>query len=159
LSARGTRLKTQTITIIYATGLIPYFSGKFSRRFENTRKSSPQPSDLLAFLLVSRENKRSRRLSLFRTRELSRWPARTMARAANHVSFRRRCRTAKARVEDYQRPHPSRVKFRPAVWQAVRRACPAPLRSEARTTGKHLHHQFAALAEQVGPFRGQPIGR
>src|SRR3954463_16150222 len=43
-----------------------------------------QPADLLVLLLVScwyRENKRSRRLSLFRTKELSRWPARTMARA------------------------------------------------------------------------------
>ncbi len=61
-----------------------------NRRFRVHRCSSPfvlirsQPSDLLVFLLVScwyRENKRSRRLSLFRTKELSRWPARTMARA------------------------------------------------------------------------------
>jgi hypothetical protein len=34
--------------------LIPDFSGKFSRRIENTSKSSLQPSVLLAFLLVSR---------------------------------------------------------------------------------------------------------
>ena len=61
-----------------------------NRHFRVHQCSSPfvlvrsQPSDLLAFLLVScwyRENKRSRRISLFRTRELSRWPARTMARA------------------------------------------------------------------------------
>jgi hypothetical protein len=31
------------------------FSGKFSRRIENTRKSSRRPSVLLAFLLVSSE--------------------------------------------------------------------------------------------------------
>src|SRR5258708_1773975 len=61
-----------------------------NRHLRVHRCSSPfvlirsQPSDLLVFLLVScwyRENKRSRRLSLFRTKELSRWPARTVARA------------------------------------------------------------------------------
>lgn len=60
-----------------------------NRHFRVHSGSSPfvllrsQPADLLVFLLVSCwywENKRSRRLWLFRMKELSRWPARTMAR-------------------------------------------------------------------------------
>ena len=67
-SGQGHQAENTTITISYTVGSISYFQRTLSRRVENTRKSSPQPSDLLAFLLVSRENKRSRRLSLFRTR-------------------------------------------------------------------------------------------
>jgi len=50
------------------------FREKFSRHIENTRKNSPQPSGLLAFLLVSGEPNVRGEFCRFRTRELSRWP-------------------------------------------------------------------------------------
>jgi hypothetical protein len=79
-----------------------------NRHFRVHRCSSPfvlvrsQPSDLLVFLLVScwyRENKRSRRLSLFRRKELSRWPARTVARApTQHLDCQSSCDGAKSLI-------------------------------------------------------------
>jgi hypothetical protein len=55
IPARGTILKIQAITITYGIYSISDFQEHFSRRIENTRKSSRQPSELLVFLLASEE--------------------------------------------------------------------------------------------------------
>jgi hypothetical protein len=80
LSARGTRLKISIITITYSISSISYFQENFRGTLKTHVKIRGSRPFCWHFCWY-RGNKRSRRISLFRTRELSRWPARTMARA------------------------------------------------------------------------------
>lgn len=60
-------------------------------RVENTSKNSPPPSVWWHFVGIGRTNNRGD-FSPFRTRELSRWPARTMARGQADQDQRRSTR-------------------------------------------------------------------
>jgi hypothetical protein len=80
LSARGTKLKTSIITMTYGISSI----SDFQEHFRGTLKTHVKVRSSRPFcwhFCWYRGNERSQRISLFRTRELSNWPARTMARA------------------------------------------------------------------------------
>ena len=57
------------------------FLGKFSSLVENTGKKLAPSVQFVGIFVGIGKLKRSRRISLFRTTESSRWPARAMARA------------------------------------------------------------------------------
>jgi len=131
-SGQGHQAENTTITISYTVGSISYFQRTLSRRVENTRKSSPQPSDLLAFLLVSRENKRSRRLSLFRTRNSAdgpqeRWRVRQPQADQDRRRLPRRpTEIQRGRVEprqDFRRDRRRSLSLRHAGREQARQRC------------------------------------